>query len=411
MDICISLSSHGDGDVVQWLRCLNTNNVDHASLYHKLFINGCNAARALQGTIVVPSQDSQSSHESQSSESSHESSVSLEFQKTINELRSTLAREREQFDSTVSLKVRLALAEDSASLRAAAETHRKAHLDLVDALKALAEGESLRENDALRKRLLSLETELSTIRRTNHGLGVEGEERVAMTLRRIFPHAEIISKHSDAHSCDYWIKDDDMIIPVEVKNKRDITKADVDRFHSDVAGLMRSNGDIVAGAIFLSCRTPNIPGHGTLRLVYQEKKDLPIIFIGMDESSDNGDMFGALKSPLELFMNVARRTRFLSNREDPRIELQKILDSRLMPMIERAKKVRQTLKDASIASAAALAAADRELEALFSLASIDLLNHPNEGATTIIKCAQCGRVCRSQQGLRAHARVCKGEKN
>ncbi len=402
MDIRISLSSHGDGDVVQWLKCLDTKNVDHASLYHKLFVNGCNAARALQGIVVVPSQ---------SSESSHESSVSLEFQKTINELRATLAREREQFDSTVSLKVRLALAEDSASLRAAAETHRKAHLDLVDALKALAEGESLRENDALRKRLLSLETELSTIRRTNHGLGVEGEERVAMTLRRIFPHAEIISKHSDAHSCDYWIKEDDMIIPVEVKNKRDITKADVDRFQSDVAGLVRSNGDIVAGAIFLSCRTPNIPGHGTLRLVYQEKKDLPIIFIGMDESSDNGDMFGTLKSPLELFMNVARRTRFLSNREDPRIEFQKILDSRLMPMIERAKKVRQTLKDASIASAAALAAADRELEALFSLASIDLLNLSNEGPATIIKCAQCGRVCRSQQGLRAHAKVCKGEKN
>jgi len=395
MDIRISLSSHGDGDVVQWLRCLNTNNVDHTSLYHKLFVNGCNAARALQGVV--------------SSESSQDSQDSLEFQKTINELRATLAREREQFDSTVSLKVRLALAEDSVSLRAAAETHRKAHLDLVDALKALAEGESLRENDALRKRLLSLETELSTIRRTNHGLGVEGEERVAMALRRIFPHAEIVSKHSDAHSCDYWIKDDDMIIPVEVKNKRDITKADVDRFHSDVAGLVRSNGSIIAGAIFLSCRTPNIPGHGTLQLVYQEKKDLPMIFIGMDENNNN--MFGTLKSPLELFMNVARRTRFLSNREDPRIELQKILDSKLMPMIERAKKVRQTLKDASIASAAALAAADRELEALFSLASIDLLNLSNEGPATIIKCEQCGRVCRSQQGLRAHAKACKGEKN
>jgi hypothetical protein len=381
--IHISLSSVEDADVVRWLDGI-ASTIDRDDLYKRLFIHGCDAARSLHGLIGFSSVPTETTN-------------ALQIQ--IDELRGTLAREREQFDSTLSLNVRLALAEDSASLRAAADTHRKAHAELVDALKALAEGESLRENDALRQRLTSLEVELSTIKRTNHGIGVDGEERVALTLRRLFPHAEIVPKHSDGHSCDLWIEEDDMIIPVEVKNKRDITRADVDRFKKDVAGLVLLNGSRLAGALFLSCRTPNIPGHGAIRLVYDG--DLPILFMGMD---DNTNMMGSLKSPLELFMSIARRARLLQHKDDPQVELKRILDERLAPMIQRARCVRQSLKEASIASAAALAAAEKELEALCSLADIDLFD---SSSNNIMKCAHCGRVCRSQQGLRAHVKACK----
>lgn len=403
IDIHIRISSDTDDiDIINWLNELPST-IDRDILHRKLFIHGCNAARSLNGLLLGSETSNLNNLESVHADNNNAYTQSMQMQ--IDELRATLVREREQFDNTLSLKVRLALAEDSASLRAAADTHRKAHIDLVDALKALAEGESLRENDALRHRLSSLESELNTLKRTNHGIGVDGEERIAMTLRHLFPHAEIVPKHADAHSCDLWIccEEDDMIIPVEVKNKRDITRSDVDRFKKDVAGLMRSNGDSLAGAIFISCRTPNIPGHGSLRLMYDG--ECPLLFVGMDEHTN---MMGALKSPLELFMSIARRALHMQSKEDPQTELKRILDERLTPLIERAKKVRQSLKEASIASAAALAAAEKELEALCALANIDV---SESESSNFLKCAYCGRICRSQQGLRAHIKACKGEKN
>jgi hypothetical protein len=94
-------------------------------------------------------------------------------------------------------------------------------------------------------------------------IGQEGEHKIAELLGQEFKHAEIINTSKMVAAGDILFSLDDVILMLEIKNKKTITKTDVDKFIRDTRlGVEKGT---FHGAIFVSL-SANIPRKGCFDL-------------------------------------------------------------------------------------------------------------------------------------------------
>ena len=145
-------------------------------------------------------------------------------------------------------------------------------------------GEEAREATERARRA---EEALEAFKGTNRGKGAVGESTVAGLLRSRFARNEVEEKGSvESHSQDVWMHvDGGKHIAFESKNKRVVTKGDVDKFYRDVS-VMPS----CSGAMMVSLATPNVPGKGSFAMeVYNGR---PVMFVGFEGLEECGRFLG-----------------------------------------------------------------------------------------------------------------------
>lgn len=353
--------------------------------------------------------------------------------------------------ASICARVRAAVAEQAlgdateiATLRAQLESHQREAVARERRDAAAREHASVAESEALRAEAEALREELAVLRRSNHGRGVQGEERVASCVRRAFPATEVRDVSKQGHACDlWWIVDSasGAFVAIEAKNKAVVTRADVDRFSVDAQALRDRHGSLFLGAIFVSCRSASIPDCGPLKLVLSP---MPLLYLGFDADEDTPSRCGSdiplFAEALQMFLSVslahrdacaqldAKRDRDHADGEEARRALADV-SQRMTPMLDRISRLRSimhTMRNTHLASALALTnKADEELRGVFcevtdacrTMGAYDIAASPppkglnnrddsdaNNSATHT--CSLCGRVFRSAGGLASHSRAC-----
>ena len=95
-------------------------------------------------------------------------------------------------------------------------------------------------------------------------LGQIGEAIIERWVKELFEMAEVTLTASEPHATDLHLRLQNRLFLLEVKNKIEIHKKDIDKFIRDV----EENSQSVHGAIFISLNTPAIPGKGDYLLEY-----------------------------------------------------------------------------------------------------------------------------------------------
>lgn len=120
--------------------------------------------------------------------------------------------------------------------------------------------ESVKE---LRESIKEKEMQISMLRNMNSVKGQIGESLLVDTLKDVYPESEVKHMGKVAHVCDvHMVLPDGCDIAFESKYKGTIEKKDVEKFVSDMRGLI-SEGQTIGG-VFVSFLSKNIPGKGCL---------------------------------------------------------------------------------------------------------------------------------------------------
>ena len=96
--------------------------------------------------------------------------------------------------------------------------------------------------------------------------GIYGEKEIIDLILRVKPKFEVIRVGSTGHMADIHVTDFENSIKyiVEVKNKKIITKEDVDKFDRDLLSLSTTENNIVG--LFLCLEADNIPSIGNFQI-------------------------------------------------------------------------------------------------------------------------------------------------
>lgn len=168
----------------------------------------------------------------------------------------------------------------------------RARLDELEGARTRDEAAgAARRLDEAEARARAAEGQLEAFRRTNHGKGVVGEAMVASALRERFEHLEVEDKGGvggcEAHCQDVWLRlGPDSFVAFESKLKKTITKADVDKFYSDLESMPGC-----AGAMLVSLASRNIPGKGSFAVELHAGRR-PVMFVGFASPDEFARFFG-----------------------------------------------------------------------------------------------------------------------
>jgi hypothetical protein len=165
----------------------------------------------------------------------------------------------------------------------------------------------------LRSTLQKQTEEIARLRNSNSGKGCLGEGLIEEMLRANFPANEIRNTSAVGHSCDIIMTDaQNRAVVFESKNRQSISKADVDRFRSDVQNM----ADNVIGGVFVSLRCANIPGLGPLAVeLIGETTGRVLLFLGYRETADFEQYFGAHMQMFCCLCAVTRQTTCADQKE------------------------------------------------------------------------------------------------
>jgi hypothetical protein len=120
--------------------------------------------------------------------------------------------------------------------------------------------ESVKE---LRESIKEKEMQISMLRNMNSVKGQIGESLLVDTLKDMYSESEVKHMGKVAHVCDvHMVLPDGCDIAFESKYKGTIEKKDVEKFVSDMRGLISEGATI--GGVFVSFLSKNIPGKGCL---------------------------------------------------------------------------------------------------------------------------------------------------
>ncbi|KAG2424886.1 hypothetical protein HXX76_014044 [Chlamydomonas incerta] len=217
----------------------------------------------------------------------------------------------------------------------------------VDTMRALLEsregalnrlvGEHVR---ALEERLSSAETELRVLKGSNAVKGSTHEAMVMDILRSSLPDHDIIHTGKVAHEADiHVVRPDGTLLLVECKAKDRIAKTDIDKFYKDVGTVSASKR--VASALFVSCKSRNIPHKGPLRLEFQE--DAPLLFCGFNSEAD---MQAGLPPLLRVLSDLSG---CLSRTQAEEVEALKKRMRPLLKVLERSQARMQAIREEHLA--------------------------------------------------------------
>jgi hypothetical protein len=173
---------------------------------------------------------------------------------------------------------------DISDLRAGVSTVNERLTCLANA----AHSAEVRRMDQL---LAETRTELERLRGSNHTKGIVGEALVLDALRGsgpfsswAFTDTSARGAQSDVHMnspCGRWL------VAIEVKNKSVITSGDVEKSMRDVTDLAERFGVRLAGYVFVSLRTRNIPRKGGTYL--ERVGGVPVLWFGCECEPLNGN--------------------------------------------------------------------------------------------------------------------------
>lgn len=110
-------------------------------------------------------------------------------------------------------------------------------------------------------------------RSTTVSIGNIGEETITNWIREIFNTADITDTSGLTAKGDLHVKIQNKILLIEVKNKINIQKTDIDKFFRDV----ENNISDIHGGLFISLGTSSIPNKGDFSLEYIS--DIPVIYL------------------------------------------------------------------------------------------------------------------------------------
>lgn len=209
-----------------------------------------------------------------------------------------------------------------------------ARLEQVDGV--LAQEQRRHASDALRdatERARSAEEALARFKGTNHGKGSVGEQTLSGLLRGHFRSHEIEEKGFVDHSQDVWMRvDGGRILAFESKNKKCVTRGDVDKFYRDIDAMPSC-----VGAMLVSLATPNIPGKGSFCMeVY---KGIPVLFVGFVDFAECDRFFLSYASVL---LTLALHAESARQDHDVLGDANRLLELvvQLSPCVDRIRKLK-----------------------------------------------------------------------
>lgn len=138
-----------------------------------------------------------------------------------------------------------------------------------------------------------LRGEVDRLKGANHVKGAQGEAAVLAALRSAFDDWAFTDTSS--RGCESDIRATSPrgeVLVVEVKNKATVTAADVAKSMRDVADLQERVGDALIAYMFVSVRSPSIPGKGALGIELTPR-GVPILWLGIDPMDCGDDASGA----------------------------------------------------------------------------------------------------------------------
>lgn len=139
--------------------------------------------------------------------------------------------------------------------------------------------EELKEHANMTSQLNSIQESLESITELyNHDnspatKGELGESHIEQLLINQFTTADIQNISEQKASCDLHLSMNGKKIIFEIKNKAKISPSDLKKFERDV----KIANESIAGAIFVSIRTKNIPGHGEFAMTTID--NIPVIYM------------------------------------------------------------------------------------------------------------------------------------
>lgn len=182
------------------------------------------------------------------------------------------------------------------------------------------------------------ERELAVLKKSNAGKGAMGEAAISKYLREWFTGCEVADVGKVKHSCDIHVRwPDGRFVAVESKYKETITKADVEKFISDVEYLRGTCGGAFRGALFVSVKTRNIPGKGDLFLDFRGGKPLMYVGLSGEEGLDKAD--GFLKQCVSLLVMMSDYVGGLEKQENDVQEMMR----KIAPLLNNIARVRKSM--------------------------------------------------------------------
>lgn len=310
-------------------------------------------------------------------------------------------------------EVKMGLLVDKAKAEAMAEMAGKQveankfellYLEAEKKLQAALEGTLLRSQecviDGLQRDLKNKEEELACLKRTNFGRGVVGETMIVDFLRRTYCDACVEDKSHCKHSCDVWMTlSNGDYFAFESKFKDTInSKGDIDKFYNDVASMSRDARFL--GAVFVSCKTCNIPGKGALCV--EVFNDRPLLFVGFD--GEDGFDGGWLKQCLVILFQLAQHQKNVVGKST---SIQDVV-KKLVPLLDKIKKIRgsiEKIRKVHLTQVMSLTDdMDKDLACMFE-EIVGVTGNQSDGMV-MFHCEKCNQAFKTKLALGKHVKGC-----
>jgi HAMP domain-containing protein len=283
--------------------------------------------------------------------------------------------------------------------------------DLCELVRRSVEEPHRQQVSALQARLDALGTELALLKRSNGGKGVQGELAVENLLRGLFPAYEVLDVSQTGGGCDLHVHvDGDGFFAVECKNKERVTAQDVDKFLRDSCNLSEQHGRRFLGALFLSLRTPNIPGRGDFAFEVTGGAMRPLVFLGLALDLDClGEAPPVLEFSVRVLLEAARTCRAMDSAAVTLRDMQR----RLEPLVGRVRALRREIEGLKDGASRILRTCDHMWQGLTGIfeefASMGLAKGADartSGSEQRCECRGCGRSFQAPKGLARHQASC-----
>lgn len=275
------------------------------------------------------------------------------------------------------------------------------YLEAERKLHAALEGTLLKSQECviagLQKDLRSKDEELAVLKKTNFGRGVIGESMIADFLRRTYSDACVEDKSHVKHSCDIWMTmGNGEYFAFESKFKDTInSKGDIDKFYNDVGNMSRDAKFL--GGVFVSCKTSNIPGKGSLCV--EVFNDRPVMFVGFENEGFDGAW---LKQCLVILFQLAQHQKSVAGKSS---SIQDVI-KKLVPLLDKIKKIRGSIdkvRKVHLTSVLSLTDdMDKELACMFE----EIVGVTGYHSEVLHVCQKCNQAFKTKVALGKHVKAC-----
>lgn len=170
------------------------------------------------------------------------------------------------------------LMSDIINLRQTIDTLSTSRIEQQEKLRKSLEAKYHEEINYERNRTAQLQTTVtalsSMIQKPSNIVetGQIGEEMIENWTKELFHSADVTVTAKEAHAADLHVKLHNRVLLMEIKNKAEIHKKDIDKFVRDV----EVNSNTINGALFISLNTPKVPNKGDFALEYIG--EIPVIY-------------------------------------------------------------------------------------------------------------------------------------